>query len=91
MKEKFQRLVAWLMSWVGKCMEAPDVNSRLVFLVHGLVASIGTLFLVVMFAFAKDRTGYEGMVLALGGSGGAAAVGRYLTKKNGGDAAEEKQ
>ena len=65
-----------------------DVNSRVIFLAHSAVAVFGTAALVVAFICAKDKTGYDTMILALnGGAGVGGAVGRYLTKK--GTAAEK--
>ena len=73
--------------WVERAMTEPDINSRFIFLLHGIAATLCLLALTVGFIVAKDKTGYDMMVLAVGGSGGAAAVGRFLTKKGGGDAA----
>jgi hypothetical protein len=67
-----------------RCLAEDSTNSRLMFFAHGLVTALGTIILVIAFIFAKDKTGYDYMVMALGGSGGVAAVGRYMTKKNGG-------
>lgn len=73
----------------NRCLVEEGVNSRLMFFLHGIIASVGTLVLVVAFIFAKDKTGYDYMVLALGGSGGIAAVGRYMTKKGSGEDPKE--
>jgi hypothetical protein len=66
-------------------LETGDANSRLVFLLHGISVTLSMLILSVAFMFAHNRDGYTEMVLALGGSGGMAAVGRMLTKKDGSD------
>jgi len=65
-------------------LEQPDANSRFVYLVHSLGVTLAMLVLVGAFIFAKDKTGYEAMVLAVAGGGGVAAgVARYATKKGG--------
>lgn len=64
-----------------RCLSEEGVNSRLMFFLHGIVVALGTLVLVISFIFSQDRNGYDYMVMALGGSGGVAAAGRFLTKK----------
>lgn len=65
-----------------KMLHTPEVNSRVVFLAHTSIAVLGTAALVIAFIFARDKSGYDSMVLALnGGAGVGGAVGRYLTKK----------
>jgi hypothetical protein len=76
-----KKIWLWLGEVFTKIMYAPGVNSRLIFLAHSMVSVIGVLILTVAFVCVKDKTGYEGMVLALSGNGGAAAIGRYFTKK----------
>lgn len=72
--------------WFERAMTEPDVNSRLVFFAHGVGSVIATLILVVAFIYAKDKESYPYMVGAVAGGSFGAAAGRYMTKKNGGDA-----
>ena len=68
-----------------RCLTEPDVNSRLVFLMHGIAVAFGLVFLSIAFIFAKTQDSYPYMIGALGGSAAAGAAGRWLTKKNGAD------
>lgn len=81
-------MLSSLKTGVKYLLEVTDTNSRFIFLVHGVMATLSMLFLSVVFVFAKDKSGYPEMVLALGGSGGVAAVGRMLTKRDGGGSAD---
>lgn len=72
----------------NKLMSQPEWNSRFIFLVHGLASGIGVLVLTLGFLWSKDRSLYPDMILAVGGSGGMSAVGRYFTKKVGPTAAQ---
>lgn len=72
-------------AWFKRAMEEENINSRLIFLLHGGVSALGILILVIAFCFAANKEHYDYMVLALGGGSTGAAVGRYLTKKNGSD------
>jgi hypothetical protein len=65
-----------------RAMTDESFNSRLMFFLHGAVTSFGILVLTIAFVFAKNKEGYDMMVLALGGSGLAGAAGRFMTKKN---------
>ena len=67
------------------CLHEPDVNSRFVFFVHGVSATAALIALTIAFIATSNKEAYPTMVMAVGGSGAAAAVGRYLTKKGGGD------
>ena len=72
-----------------KMLHTSDVNSRVVFLAHTGTAVFGTIALVIAFIVAKDKTGYDSMILALNGASGVGgAVGRYITKKGGSDSAD---
>lgn len=78
-------------TWFEKAMKEPDVNSRLVFLLHGVASAFGMVaitiaFIIVTMFTNKSAEHYEHFILALGGSSAGSAVGRYFTKKNGGDA-----
>lgn len=75
----------WIRDLFEKCMTLPDYNSRLVFLTSGVGSMLCVLALVIAFIFAKDKTGYDMMVLAVSGGAVGHGVSRYLTKKNGGD------
>jgi hypothetical protein len=79
----FGRLMKATSELWRKMLHTPDVNSRVVFLAHTAVAVLGTVVLVIAFIFAKDKTGYDSMILSLNGGAGlmGGAVGRYLTKK----------
>ena len=68
-----------------RCLAEADVNSRLIFLLHGIAAAVSLIALTIAFIVALHKEGYPSMVASVGGSGAAAAVGRYFTKKNGGD------
>lgn len=68
--------------WFEKAMTEDDVNSRLQFFLHGVVSSGCVLGLTIAF-IVHPKDGYDYMVMAVGGSGAAAAVGRYMTKKGG--------
>jgi hypothetical protein len=62
-------------------LQQKDANSRFIFLLHGVAITAGTLALVTAFICAKDKASYPSMVMALGGSGGIGALGRWATKK----------
>lgn len=72
----------YLKALFEKCMNEDGVNSRLMFFLHGAISAVCILILSIAFIFAKSHDGYDYMILALGTSGGAAAVGRFFTKKN---------
>lgn len=74
----------FIKTWFEKAMTTEDVNSRLMFFVHGLVTALAVLLLCIAFIFAVQKEIYPYMVGAAGGSGLAAGVGRFLTKKEGG-------
>jgi hypothetical protein len=84
-KSLAQSVAAFHKYWFNRALTEPDINSRLVFLLHGGVSALGTLVLSIAFIFAKQQEHYEHMILALGGSTAGSAIGRYFTKKNGGD------
>ena len=73
-------------TWFNRAMTEPDINSRLVFFVHGVGSTVVTLLLAVAFIFSHDKASYPYMVGAVAGGSFGAAAGRYMTKKNGGDA-----
>ena len=77
-------------TWFNRAMTEPDINSRLVFLVSGIGSIFAVLGLSIAFVFAKDKTGYDYMVMAVSGGAVGHGVSRYLTKKNGGDADDKK-
>jgi hypothetical protein len=77
----YKKLVAWLGQQWLKMLHSPDVNSRVIYLAHSGVSVVGTLILVIAFIVAKDKTGYDTMVLALNGGAVGGAIGRYLSKK----------
>lgn len=76
-------LLSPLKTLLNRCLTEPDVNSRLVFLIHGTATGLATLLLVAFFIHAPvdKQASYPTMLLALGSSGGIAAAGRFLTKK----------
>lgn len=84
------KIISYCKTWFEKAMTEPDVNSRLVFFLHGIVVAVGLLVLTVAFIFAKAKEGYPYMVGTLGGSAAATAAGRWMTKKGGGDDAAPK-
>src|SRR5258708_28255861 len=89
-RNKVRSVVEFHRYWFNRAMTEPDITSRLVFLLHGGVTALSILFVTVAFicvtAFTtKSAEHYEHYLLALTGSGAGAAVGRYFTKKNGGD------
>lgn len=63
------------------CMNLASWNSRFIFFIHGIGSGLLIVMLTIAFIFAKDKDNYPSMVLAVSGTGGLAAVGRYLTKK----------
>lgn len=65
--------------WFERAMTWQDVNSRLVFLAHGLVSVLGLVILIVGFVLSKEKGGYPAMVMAVSGGGGLAAIGRAAT------------
>lgn len=67
-------------------MVEPDINSRFIFLIHGVGSVLSTLILTVAFVYAKDKEAYPFMVGAVAGGSVGAAAGRWMTKKGGGDA-----
>lgn len=77
-----------LKAFFNNLMSQPEWNSRFIFLVHGLASGLGILVLTLGFLCSKDRTLYPDMILAVGGSGGMSAVGRFFTKKTGPVAAQ---
>ena len=78
----------YIKHWLERAMVEPDINSRFIFLFHGVTATICVVILTVAFIVAKNKDGYAIMAGTVGGSGVAAAAGRYLTKKDGGDGKE---
>jgi VIT1/CCC1 family predicted Fe2+/Mn2+ transporter len=76
---------AYVRNWFERAMLEPDVNSRLVFLAHGISTIIATLILTVAFVYAKDKEVYPYMVAAVAGGSVGAAAGRWMTKKGGAD------
>jgi hypothetical protein len=72
-------------TWFERAMIEPDINSRLVFLFHGLAVAFGLVFLTIAFVFSPNKDNYPMMIGTLGGSVAAGAAGRWLTKKNGAD------
>jgi hypothetical protein len=81
MISKIRAFIDYVKTWFQKAMETPDVNSRLVFLAHGLGSTLCLLILTIAFVAAKQKESYPAMVLAVSGGSGVAAVGRFLTKK----------
>lgn len=76
--------------WFKRAMTEPDINSRVVFLLHGGVTALGILIVAVAFVVVTACTQrptdhFEHIIMALGGSGAGSAVGRYFTKKNSDD------
>ena len=85
-----KNVAAYGKTWFEKAMKEPDVNSRLVFLLHGVASAFGMVAVTIAFIFVttftnKSAEHYEHFILALGGSSAGSAVGRYFTKKDGGD------
>ena len=76
---------AFFTYWFNKAMTEPDVNSRLVFFLHGIGSAVATLILTIAFIYAENKESYPYMVGAVAGGSLGAAAGRYMTKKNGGD------
>ena len=72
-------------TWFNRAMTEPDINSRLVFFVHGVGSVVVTLLLAVAFIFAHNKETYPYMVGAVAGGSFGAAAGRYMTKKGSGD------
>lgn len=81
----FSKIIGYAKAWFERSMTESDINSRLIFLVHGLGSTLATLILVIAFIYAKDKESYPFMVGAVAGGSLGAAAGRYMTKKNGGD------
>jgi hypothetical protein len=75
-----KKLIDYGRLWFEKAMEVPSVNSRIVYLAHGLVVSLGTVALVVAFIIVQNKVSYPEMLMALGGCGGVAAASRMMTK-----------
>ena len=63
------------------CMTLGSWNSRFIFFVHGIGSGLLVVMLSIAFIFAKEKANYPSMVIAVSGTGGIAAVGRFLTKK----------
>lgn len=78
----FAKAPDYIKALFEKCLKEDGVNSRLVFFLHGVISALCILVLSIAFIFSKSHDGYDYMIMALGTSGGAAAVGRYFTKKN---------
>lgn len=62
------------------CMTLPEYNSRLVYLVTTLTLCATTVVLSIAFIFAKDKAVYPSMVMAVGGSGIASGVSKFMQK-----------
>ena len=78
---KYQRQLAPFLSRIlDRCLSEPEVNSRLVFLVVGVVTALGMLAISIAFIFVADRELFPTMIGTLGASGVGAGFGRYLTK-----------
>ena len=83
MKELYSSRMYWS-EILNRSLEEPEAASRIVYLMHGIVTSIGILVSVIGFFFTTiDRTAVVELILALGGSNGVASLGRYYTKKAG--------
>lgn len=74
-------MISYLKNVFERCLNEDGVNSRLMFFLHGVVTSIGLGALVIGFIVSEHKEGYDMMIMAVGGSGAAAAAGRFLTKK----------
>lgn len=72
---------AFIAKLFNSCMTVDRYNSRLMFFIHGITCAFGTLVLTIAFIFASKKDGYDYMIAALGGSGGIAAAGRFLTNR----------
>ena len=88
--ETAKRIIDWHKYWFNRAMTEPDINSRAVFLLHGAVTSFSIFavtiaFIIVTMFTSRSAEHYEHYLLALTGSAAGGAVGRYFTKKNGGD------
>ena len=84
-------IFSYVKTWFERAMTEPDINSRLVFFLHGVGSVVATLVLTIAFIYAKDNESYPFMVGAVAGGSLGAAAGRYMTKKNGGDAGPQPQ
>lgn len=73
------KIIETLKAGVKYLLETPDTNSRFVFLLHGVAASVGLVVLVVAFTLSPTKGEYPSMVMALSGGGAAAAIGRAAT------------
>lgn len=79
-------MLQYVRTWFERAMTEADINSRLVFFLHGVGSTVAMIALTIAFIVAKNKESYPYMVGAVGGGAVGAAAGRYLTKKNGGDA-----
>jgi lipoprotein signal peptidase len=70
----------FVLKWFEKAMTEADVNSRLVFLLQGLVTIASILVLAIAFIFSHDRSAYPTFMTALVGGGIGSALGRMFTK-----------
>lgn len=77
-------LFQYAKTWFERSLTEADINSRFVFLIHGLGSCVGVLALTIAFIIAKDKEYYAIMAGTVGGTGVAAAAGRYMTKRDGG-------
>lgn len=82
------KIIAYIKTWFERAMTEPDVNSRVVFLAHGMATAFGLVALTVAFIFAKSKEVYPYMVGALAGGAAAGGVQRWMTKKGGADDAD---
>jgi hypothetical protein len=73
----------FVLTWFTRAMTEDNVNSRMVFLLQGLGATIGVGILTVAFLFVHDRAAFPTMIGTLMGGGALAAVGRAATKYTG--------
>jgi hypothetical protein len=62
------------------CMTIPEYNSRVVYLVSALTSLLGSVAVVIAFIFAKDKTGYDTILLAITGGGLASGVSKWMQK-----------
>jgi hypothetical protein len=78
-------MFAKLKAGVLYLLNQAQANSRFALLIHAMGVAVGTVALVIGFLLCNNLARmpfYSGMVIALGGSGGIAAAGRWMTKKN---------
>lgn len=75
-----KKLIEAIKYWFNRAMTEPQINSRIVFLLHGVTVSLCVIVLTIGFMVSHNKEMYPTMVAAVGAGSVGTAAGRLLTK-----------